>query len=98
MGIGNYNDENVSMTYGSTVDTTLLRDLFNHTIGFANMLGVDTDLVADLTDAMSRLLPFRIGSRGQIQEYARDYNNYGVFTHISHMYPLFPGAQIDPRF
>ncbi|ESK88602.1 large secreted protein [Moniliophthora roreri MCA 2997] len=98
IGIGDYNGENVSMTYGSTVDTTLLRDLFNHTIGFASMLGVDSDLVADLTDAMSRLLPFRIGSRGQIQEYARDYNNYRVFTHISHMYPLFPGAQIDPRF
>ncbi|KAK7047416.1 hypothetical protein VNI00_006647 [Paramarasmius palmivorus] len=133
IGIGNYNDENVSMTYGelqvvslySSVDwfpkvqllirresldlsskkdrrtdhaSRLLRDLFNHTAGFAKLLEVDPEFAADLTETMSRLLPFRIGSRGQIQEYARDYNNHRVFTHISHMYPLFPSAQIDPRF
>ncbi|KAL0067460.1 hypothetical protein AAF712_005448 [Marasmius tenuissimus] len=97
-GIGIYNDTNVSLTYGSTIDNALLRDLFNHTAGFAALLGVDEDFAANLTTTMARLIPLRIGSEGQIQEWARDYPPGGGFNHISHLYPLFPSAQIDPRF
>ncbi|KAK0203744.1 Six-hairpin glycosidase-like protein [Desarmillaria ectypa] len=97
-GIGNYNGTNVSLTYGSTIDNSLLRDLFNHTAEFAKMLGLDADFADTLMAACDRLIPFRIGSLGQIQEWAVDYDSNGAFTHISHMYPLFPSAQIDPRF
>jgi alpha-L-fucosidase 2 len=62
------------------------------------MLGVDADFAANVTKTMGRLMPFRIGSMGQIQEWARDYPDTGDFSHISQMYPLFPSAQIDPRF
>ncbi|KAJ3726643.1 alpha-L-fucosidase [Lentinula raphanica] len=97
-GIGDYNDTNVSLTYGSTIDNSLLRDLFNHTAEFAAILGVDDDFAANLSALHDRLIPFRIGSLGQIQEWARDYDSNGPFTHISQLYGLFPGAQIDPRF
>ncbi|KAK0458952.1 putative large secreted protein, partial [Desarmillaria tabescens] len=102
-GIGNYNDTNVSLTYGKMHlpprYLRLLRDLFNHTAEFATMLGLDADFARTLMAAHDRLIPFRIGSLGQIQEWAVDYDSNGrVFTHISHMYPLFPSAQIDPRF
>ncbi|KAK1232464.1 hypothetical protein PQX77_004402 [Marasmius sp. AFHP31] len=102
-GIGIYNDTNVSLTYGvdftrSTIDNALLRDLFNHTAEFAALLNVDEDFAANLTATMARLIPLRIGSEGQIQEWARDYPPGGGFNHISHLYPLFPSAQIDPRF
>ncbi|KAK7047402.1 hypothetical protein VNI00_006633 [Paramarasmius palmivorus] len=76
----------------------LLRDLFNHTVGFANLLGVDDEFVSELNSAMERLMPFRIGALGQLQEWARDYDSNGEFSHISQLYPLHPGAQIDPRF
>ncbi|KAK7472244.1 hypothetical protein VKT23_000365 [Stygiomarasmius scandens] len=88
----------LALTYGSTIDTALLKDLFNHTAGFAHLLNTDSDFANNLTSTMSRLMPIRIGSLGQIQEYARDYNANGPFNHISQLYPLFPGAQIDPRF
>ncbi|KAL0569940.1 hypothetical protein V5O48_012024 [Marasmius crinis-equi] len=91
------NGTKVSLTYGSTIDNQLLLDLFTHTAEFATLLNVDDDFAANLTTAASRLVPLRIGSRGQIQEWARDYNNTGGFTHISHMYPLFPSSHIDPR-
>ncbi|KAJ3922025.1 Six-hairpin glycosidase-like protein [Lentinula edodes] len=97
-GIGNYNDTNVSLTYASTIDNSLLRDLFNHTVEFATILGVDSEFAANLSTLKDRLIPFRIGSLGQIQEWARDYDSNGPFTHISQLYGLFPGAQIDPRF
>ncbi|KAK1232465.1 hypothetical protein PQX77_004403 [Marasmius sp. AFHP31] len=96
-GIGAYNGRSVSLTYGSTIDNSLFRDLFNHTAEFAALLSIDEDFAANLTTTMARLIPLRIGSEGQIQEWARDYPPGGEFTHISHLYPLFPSAQIDPR-
>ncbi|KAF9269605.1 hypothetical protein L218DRAFT_939896 [Marasmius fiardii PR-910] len=103
-GIGEYNDTNVPMTLilfysssGSTLDNSLLRDLFNHTAEFAKLLGIDTEFAANLTSTMGRFIPLRIGSKGNLQEWSRDYEPGGTFTHISHLYPLFPSAQIDPR-
>ncbi|KAK7060201.1 hypothetical protein VNI00_000966 [Paramarasmius palmivorus] len=86
-----------SLTYGPTIDSALLRDLFNHTAGIARDLGIDSDFANNLTTTMDRLIPIRVGSQGQIQEWAKDINT-GAFNHISQLYPLFPGAQIDPRF
>ncbi|KAJ7599269.1 alpha-l-fucosidase [Mycena floridula] len=97
-GIGNFNNTDCSLTYGSTIDNSLLRDLFNHTAEFANILNVDSDFAQNLTSLRERLMPFRIGSLGQLQEWARDYDSNGAFTHVSQLYPLFPSAQIDPRF
>jgi len=96
--LGTYNGTSVSITFGSTIDNCLMRDLFNHTQEFASILGVDSDFAANLTTVLDRLLPFRIGSLGQLQEWAIDFDSNGPFTHLSHMYGLFPGAQIDPRF
>lgn len=95
--IATINGTDVSLTYGSTIDNSLLRDLFNQTAGFAALLDIDSDFAANLTSTIPKLIPFRIGSLGQIQEWARDYDSNGPFTHLSHMYPLFPGSQIDPR-
>ncbi|KAI3614107.1 alpha-l-fucosidase [Moniliophthora roreri] len=97
-GVGNFNGTAFSLTYGSTIDNSLLRDLFNHTIEFANLLGVDDEFASELASTMERLMPFRIGSLGQIQEWARDYDSNDEFNHVSQLYPLFPSAQIDPRF
>ncbi|EEB88969.1 hypothetical protein MPER_12994 [Moniliophthora perniciosa FA553] len=81
-GLGTYNGTKVSLTY----------------VGFASLLGVDEEFAANLTSTMSRLMPIRIGSLGQIQEWAKDYDSNGGTNHLSQLYPLFPGAQIDPRF
>ncbi len=68
---------------GSTIDNScvhligLLRDLFNHTAFFANLLGVDSDFTSKLREAHGRLMPFRIGPLGQIQEWAIDYDSNG---------------------
>uniref|UniRef100_A0A0W0FDY4 Uncharacterized protein n=1 Tax=Moniliophthora roreri TaxID=221103 RepID=A0A0W0FDY4_MONRR len=97
-GLGTYSGTKISLTYGTNIDNSLLRDLFNHTAGFASLLGVDEEFAANLTKTTSRLMPIRIGSLGQIQEWAKDYDSNGGTNHLSQLYPLFPGAQIDSRF
>jgi alpha-L-fucosidase 2 len=58
---------------------------------------VDTAFAAKLTAAMRRLLPYRIGKYGQLQEWSLDFEESTPGQrHMSHMYPLYPGNQITP--
>jgi alpha-L-fucosidase 2 len=51
-----------------------------------------------MTAARERLLPYRIGSRGQIQEWPHDFEEQDPqHRHISHLYGLHPGEQITRR-
>ncbi|KAF8202015.1 Six-hairpin glycosidase-like protein [Mycena galopus ATCC 62051] len=96
-GFATINDENTSINPGVTMDNTLLRDLFRETGILANVLGVDQDLVAQLTATAAKLPPFLIGAGGQLQEWLTDWDSEpAVFTHISPLYGLYPGNQISP--
>ncbi|KAF7342232.1 Glycoside hydrolase family 95 protein [Mycena venus] len=96
-GFATINDENTSINPGVTMDNTLLRDLFRETATLANILGVDDDLIGQLTATATKLPPFLIGAGGQLQEWLTDWDSEpAVFTHISPLYGLFPGNQISP--
>ncbi len=83
---------------GCTMDMALIGELFEHTIQAAKILGVDGDFAAKLDTARARLLPFRIGKHEQLQEWSRDFDERTPGQrHMSHLYPLYPGAGITPR-
>jgi alpha-L-fucosidase 2 len=80
---------------GPAMDNQLLRDLFDHTVEAATILGVDADLRARITDASKRLPPTRIGKHGQIQEWLEDYDEPEVtHRHLSPLYGFYPSDQI----
>jgi len=82
---------------GPTLDNALRRDVYQQTIQLANLLGVDSSYVSRINTAIGRIPPIKIGSGGQVQEWLTDWDsNTGTFSHISHMYTVFPGKQIDP--
>ncbi len=89
-----------SICAGPTIDMALLRDLFDQTSRAAAILGVDASFRTQLANARARLVPFQIGSNGQLQEWKDDWD-YLISDihnrHISHLYGVFPGAQIDVR-
>jgi alpha-L-fucosidase 2 len=83
---------------GCTMDLAIVRELFSRTIDAAESLGRDPELVAELRTKLSRLAPYRIGVRGQLQEWREDYKEAEPkHRHVSHLYPLFPGNQINPE-
>ena len=83
---------------GCTMDMALIRELFTNCIAASKELGTDTDLAAKLDAARARLLPYRIGKYGQLQEWSVDFEESTPGQrHMSHMYPLYPGDQITPR-
>jgi alpha-L-fucosidase 2 len=59
---------------------------------------VDAEFATKLEAARKRLLPYRIGKHGQLQEWSVDFEESTPGQrHMSHMYPLYPGNQITPR-
>lgn len=83
---------------GCAMDMALIRELFTNCIAAAKELGVDADFSTKLDAARGRLLPYRIGKFGQLQEWSIDFEESTPGQrHMSHMYPLYPGGEITPR-
>ncbi|WP_255948198.1 glycoside hydrolase family 95 protein [Streptomyces odontomachi] len=91
--------ESVSICAGPTIDMQLLRDLFDAYRQAATALDRDAGLVERVTEVRDRLAPTRIGYLGQIQEWLEDWEDAALerSRHLSHLYGVFPSAQINPR-
>ena len=89
-----------SLVMGPTMDQQILRDLFQSVTAAARELGVDHALQAKWTATRGRLAPMRVGSAGQLQEWLEDWDMKAPeieHRHVSHLYGLFPGRDIDIR-
>ena len=93
----NSNGERAGISSGPTMDMAIVRELFTRTIEAANLIKCDEDLVADLQEKLDSLAPYKIGSKGQLQEWQQDYEQVEAFhRHVSHLYGMYPGNQINP--
>lgn len=83
---------------GCTMDMALIRELFANCIAAAEFLEIDSDFSQKLQAALPRLLPYRIGRYGQLQEWSVDFvESTPGQRHMSHLYPLYPGSQFTPQ-
>ena len=89
--------KSAAITQGATMDLAIIRELFTRTIDAAELLGRDPALVTELRNKLARLAPYRIGARGQLQEWRSDYQETDPkHRHLSHLYGFHPGNQINP--
>lgn len=89
------NGKQGAMTMGPTMDMAIVRETFTRTLEVAEMLDLDEPLRAELKEKLPRLLPYRIGARGQLQEWMYDFKEAEPqHRHFSHLYGLYPGNQI----
>jgi alpha-L-fucosidase 2 len=89
-----------SLAIGPTMDQQILRDLFTCVAKAARALGVDRALQDRWTATRARLAPMRIGAAGQLQEWLEDWDMQAPemqHRHVSHLYGLYPGRDIDVR-
>jgi alpha-L-fucosidase 2 len=89
-----------SLVMGPTMDQQILRDLFATVTKAARALGVDPALQDRWTATRARLAPMRVGTAGQLQEWLEDWDMQAPemqHRHVSHLYGLFPGRDIDVR-
>jgi len=84
-----------AITAGATMDNQILRDLFGQCQKAAKILGVEDELTVQINEAMEKLIPTQIGKKGNIMEWAEDYDEIEPgHRHISHLYGLHPSSQI----
>lgn len=84
---------------GITMDNEMIRDLFANTQEAARVLNIKKDRkFCDTLKTMSaKLTPLKVGKYGQLQEWAEDWDNpQDHHRHISHLWGLFPGNEINP--
>ncbi len=83
-----------SMSPGTTMDSQILRDVWEHTRQAAEILDVDAAFRTQLSTAVAQLPPMQIGNRGQLQEWLDDVDVITDHRHVSHLYGLYPSNQI----
>lgn len=83
---------------GATIDEQLVRYLFKATSLAAAELGVDADFARELDGKRAKLAPTRVGSDGRVMEWLEEYAEPEPHhRHVSHLWGLYPGDEIDPR-
>ena len=85
-------------SYGVTMDNGISRELFKDVIQASKILNVDSSFRSTLQSKVSQIKPDTIGSWGQLQEWAYDWDSqFEKNRHISFAYDLFPGFEINKR-
>lgn len=84
------------LTVASTMDMSIIRELFTAVIKSAKILGTDATFAKELEAVKDKLYPYQIGQYGQLQEWFKDWDDpKDKHRHLSHLFGLYPGSQIN---
>ena len=86
-----------AVSMATTMDMSLIWDLFTNTIEASEKLGIDADFRKELLAKRAKLFPLQIGKKGNLQEWYKDWEDAEPqHRHTSHLFGLHPGRQISP--
>jgi alpha-L-fucosidase 2 len=86
-----------SIAMASTMDMSIIRDLFSHYIMASRILALDKTLRDTVQGRTERLYGFHVGKRGNLMEWYKDWDDVEVHhRHVSHLFGLYPGDQLSP--
>lgn len=93
-----YSPEHGDFTAGAAMSQQIVHDLLTNTLEAARTLGDTPAFRSSLEVALDRLDPgLRTGSWGQLQEWKADRDDPAAdHRHVSHLFGLHPGRQIEP--
>jgi alpha-L-fucosidase 2 len=87
-----------SVSRGSTMDISLIRELFVQCMRASEILGLDEEFRNEIKRAFDRLPEYKAGKYGQLQEWFEDFEESEPgHRHVSHLYSLYPGNGISIR-
>ena len=85
------------VSVATTMDMSIIWDLFSNLIDASIILHADTAFRAGLIDKKSRLYPLHIGHKGNLQEWYKDFDDVDPHhRHVSHLFGLYPGHETSP--
>jgi alpha-L-fucosidase 2 len=81
--------------YGGSADLSMIRECLTDARNAALVLGLDNDFVAEADKALSRLQPYKIGKKGNLQEWFYDWDDEDPHhRHQSHLFGIYPGHSL----
>ena len=84
------------LSMASTMDMSIIRELFTAVIKSADLLKIDVAFKNELIKASEKLYPYHIGQYGQLQEWFNDWDDpKDKHRHLSHLFGLYPGSQVN---
>lgn len=91
------NGKEAAVSVATTMDISIIHDLFSNLIDAAEVLGDDPEFRKLLIEKRSKLYPLKIGSQGQLLEWYKDFPETDPqHRHVSHLFGLHPGRRISP--
>ncbi len=88
--------EKASTSAGGYADIAMIRQCLEDTKSAALTLDTDSSLVDEINEKLAHLAPYKIGARGQLQEWKEDFEEIDPHhRHQSHLYGLYPGHHLS---
>lgn len=82
--------------YGASADIGMIRELFLQLVEATTILGTDPAFKTRLESILTRLRPYQIGKKGNLQEWYHDWEDQDPrHRHQTHLFGLFPGSHIS---
>ncbi len=95
--IPSWSPEHGPISKGTTADIAIAREALKDALAAARILGRNDQNTQRWQHALERLVPYKIGRFGQLQEWYEDIDNpKDKHRHVNHLFGLHPGSQIDP--
>ena len=82
--------------YGGSADLAMIRECLYDAVQAAKVLGIDQSFVVEANAALNRLQPYKIGKKGNLQEWFYDWEDEDPHhRHQSHLFGVYPGHRLD---
>lgn len=86
-----------SLTMGPSHDQEIITELFASILKAGKLLNDTNPLLTKIAEANKKLEQPKIGSDGRLMEWRAEFKETEpTHRHVSHLYMLYPGTQIDP--
>lgn len=85
------------ISMGPSHDQEVIHELFTNVLSASKVLQDNSTILTDIESALKKLALPKIGSDGRLMEWREEFpETEPTHRHVSHLYMLHPGNQIDP--
>ena len=93
-----YEGRKYSLDRTATMSMAIAREIFRNCVKACAVLETDADFACRLQEAMDAMAPYETGSRGQLLEWSREYQEDDPnHRHLSLLYGAYPGDEINQK-
>ena len=88
-----HDEQKSSVAKGSSMDLTLIAELFEHVLQASELLHIDDEVTAEIKESLKKLAVPSITDDGRLVEWIKPFDEAEPgHRHVSHLYGIYPGT------